>query len=706
MHPEVRRKGPGDCPRCGMALEPVGVVVGGVEPGASRVEEAEARAWRLRTWVAAALTFPLLVLSMGADWVGHPHWIAGGEARWLQLLLAAPVVGGAGLPLLRKAVTSLRHLSPNMFTLIGLGVAAAFGTSLAALLAPGSFPASSLAHGGRAPLYFEAAAVITTLVLLGQWLEARARGRTGEALRLLVGLAPARVIRLPEDREIDLTEVARGDRLRVRPGERVPVDGVVIEGASDVDESLVTGEATPVAKGPGTFVTGGTLNGRGSFVMRAEKVGADTFLARMVALVAQAQRSKAPIQDLADQVSESFVPAVVAIAGLAFAAWWFLGPEPRWAHALVNSVAVLVIACPCALGLATPMTVMVALGKGASAGVLIRDARALQALAEVTTLVIDKTGTLTEGKPSVVEIAASRGASNDDVLRAMAALEEASEHPLAGAVLRAARDRGLEWGKVEPDSFQSVTGQGVSGRLNGALARAGTREFTGGSSGDDSALAAAARWRTEGRTALFVSWKNGGSEFYGAVAVEDRVRPSASKALTELRGLGVRVILASGDHEATVRAVGRGLAFTEEDTRFEVSPAGKLDLVRGLQTSGTKVAMAGDGINDAPALAQADVGIALASGTGVAIESAAVTLVGGDLTGILRALRLGRAALRNARQNLIFAFAYNAIGIPVAAGVLYPWFGWLLNPMLAGAAMSLSSASVIANALRLRRARV
>jgi Cu+-exporting ATPase len=691
MHPEVVRDGPGDCPLCGMALEPRGVA-----PDAPNPELADLTR---RLAVSAVLTAPLFVLGM-AEML--PSAVAHAAARLahplVQLLLATPVVLWGGWPFFVRGARSIANRALNMFTLIALGTGAAFAYSAVAALAPALLPASASAHG-RPALYFEAAAVIVTLVLVGQVLELRARAATGHALRALLELAPRTARRIAADGEHDVpvAEVRVGDRLRVRPGEKVPTDGVVVEGASAVDESMVTGESVPVAKDAGDPLTGGTVNGTGGLVMEVRRVGAETVLARIVALVAEAQRSRAPIQRLADRVSAWFVPAVIAVAAATFALWATLGPEPRLAHAIVNAVAVLIVACPCALGLATPMSIMVAAGRGARAGVLVKDAAALEALASVDTLAIDKTGTLTEGRPRLVAVAAPE-ADEDEVLRLAAALEAASEHPLAAAVVAGARARDLA---IPPSSgFRSITGRGVVGQAEGREVVVGSRALL-----HDRGIATDALepmvgpMGAAGQTAVFVAIDGVAA---GVLAVTDPPKPHARRALDGLRAEGLRVVMLTGDTAATARAVGGPLGI--DAVEAEVSPEGKAEAIRRFRAEGRTVAMAGDGVNDAPALAAADVGIAMGSGTDVAIQAAGITLLKGDLRGLVRARRLATATLANVRQNLFFAFAYNALGVPVAAGLLYPWTGWLLSPMLASAAMSLSSVSVIANALRLRRA--
>jgi Cu+-exporting ATPase len=709
MHPEVVQDAPGDCPLCGMALEPR-------MPEAADEASPEQRDFERRLVVSALLSAPLFVLAMTemAPGRGPLHGVPAGALAWLQLALATPVVLWGGAPFFRRGAASLVGGRLNMFTLIALGTGAAWLHSVAATLAPGLFPASfrstgmsggtdAGSHAGAVPLYFEAAAVIVTLVLLGQVLEARARRRTGHALRALLGLAPKQTRRVGADgRETDvpLEAVVPGDRLRVRPGERVPVDGVVLEGRSSVDESMLTGEPIPVEKGPGERVTGGTLNQAGSLLMRAERVGSETLLAQIVRLVAEAQRSRAPIQALADRVAALFVPAVVAVAALAFVAWAWLGPEPRLAHALVNAVAVLIIACPCALGLATPMSIAVATGRGALAGVLFRSAEAIETLQGVDTLVLDKTGTLTEGRPRLATLVASAGVAEADLLRLAAALERASEHPLAAAVVAGAEERGL----VIPSAgdFEARPGRGVVGRVEGRALALGNLRLLEELGIESAALAERAEGlRAEGESVVFVVLDGRAA---GLLGVADPIKATTPEALRELRAEGLRLVMLTGDGATTARAVARRLGL--DDVVAEVLPEQKSDVVTRLAAGGHRVAMAGDGVNDAPALARAEVGIAMGTGSDVALESAGVVLVKGDLRGIVRARRLSRATLRNVRQNLFFAFVYNALGVPVAAGVLYPFTGLLLSPMLAAAAMSLSSLSVIANALRLRRVRL
>ena len=682
MHPEIRQQGPGTCPKCGMALEPeMPSVVEGENP--ELVDFRRRFAW----------TLPLTIATFALAMSGH-----GGNA--IQLVLATPVVLWAGRPFLERWLRSIRTRNPNMWTLIGTGVLAAYAYSVVATIAPGLVPEQFLEHG-RVPVYFEASAVIVSLTLMGQLLELRARSRTSAAIRALLGLAPRSARRVRDDggeEDIELTHVHVGDRLRVRPGEKIPVDGLVVEGATSVDESMLTGEPMPVEKAAGDRVTGATLNGNGSFVMRAQKVGSATVLAQIVQLVSQAQRTRAPMQGLADAVSYWFVLGVVAVSAITFLAWGFLGPEPRWLYALVNAVSVLIIACPCALGLATPMSVMVAMGRGASSGVLFRDAEAIERLRLVDTLVVDKTGTLTLGRPAF-HSAIAVNESEDEVLRLAASLEQASEHPLADALVAAARRRGLALSK--PADFQALPGQGVRGTIDGRKALLGNSMFMIESGVDASAsMAAAEALRREGASVVHLAVDG---RLAGLVAASDPIRESAPAALAALREAGIRVVMASGDGLATAKAVAAKLGIDE--VYGEVRPADKLALVERLQAEGHRVAMAGDGVNDAPALAKADVGIAMGTGTDIAMESGAVTLVKADLGGILRARGLSEATVSNMKQNLAFALAYNAIGVPVAAGVLYPFTGLLLSPMIAAVAMSFSSVSVVTNALRLANAR-
>ncbi|HET8798790.1 MAG TPA: copper-translocating P-type ATPase, partial [Thermoanaerobaculia bacterium] len=698
MHPEVVQDAPGSCPICGMALEPRTIAI--------EEENPELRDMSRRFWVSTALTVPLVVfamlrhLPMAHDLLGHTllTW-----ASYIELALAVPVVLWGGWPFFERAWTSVVNRHLNMFTLIGLGVSVAFLYSLVATLAPGAFPASFRDSMGHVGVYYEAAAAIVTLVLLGQVLELRARSRTGAAIRALLGLAP-KTARLVDangnERDVALGDVQPGDTLRVRPGEKVPVDGVVLEGRTTIDESMVTGEPLPVEKTAGDRVIGATVNTTGSLLIRAERVGSDTLLSQIVNMVAQAQRSRAPIQKLADQVSAWFVPAVIAISVLTFAVWAFVGPEPRLVFAIVNAVAVLIIACPCALGLATPMSVMVAAGKGATAGVLFRNAEAIEVLRKVDTLVVDKTGTLTAGKPALASLVAVNGFAENDVLRLAASIERASEHPLAAAIVSGAESRGLVIPKAE--HFDSVTGKGVRGKTEGRDVLLGNRAMLDGHDIAADALAERAETlRAEGQTVMFVAIDGRPA---GLLGVADPIKPTTAEAIRELHAEGLRIVMLTGDSETTARAVAKKLGI--DDVIAEVLPDQKAEAIQRLQREGRIVAMAGDGINDAPALAQAEVGIAMGTGTDVAMESAGVTLVKGDLRGIVRARRLSRAAMKNIRQNLFFAFVYNALGVPIAAGVLYPLFGTLLSPMIAAAAMSFSSVSVIANALRLRRAKI
>jgi Cu+-exporting ATPase len=696
MHPEIVRDGPGSCPICGMALEPRLVT-------ADEDRNPELADMTRRFWVSLAATVPLLVLAMGSMLPALAHVVPPGVRSWVELALASPVVLWGGWPFFLRFRDSLANRSPNMFTLIGLGVAVAYGYSLVAVLAPGIFPAAFRGHDGVVAVYFEPAAAIVTLVLLGQVLELRARGRTGAAIRALLKLSPKRARRIRADgadEDVALDDVHPGDRLRVRPGESVPVDGVIDEGETAVDESMVTGESLPVAKRPGDRVIGATVNGTGAVVMRAERVGADTLLARIVRMVGEAQRSRAPVQRLADAVSRVFVPAVIAAAIVTFVVWAAVGPAPALAYALVNAVAVLIVACPCALGLATPMSIMVATGKGAGAGVLFKNAEAIEILGKVDTLIVDKTGTLTEGKPRLVAVVAAGTMAESEVLRIAAAVEKASEHPLAAAIIAGARERGVPLETAT--GFQSLTGKGVTGRLALRRIAVGNPALMNDLGVDVSALSTRAdELRADGATVMFVAVDGKPA---GLVAVADPVRVGAPEALRRLAGDGVRVVMVTGDSRTTAAAVAGKLGIS--DVVAEALPEQKLAEVKRLQDAGRIVAMAGDGVNDAPALARAHVGIAMGTGTDVAIESAGVTLVKGDLGGIARARALSRATMTNVRQNLFFAFVYNALGVPVAAGVLYPAFGLLMSPMIAAAAMSWSSVSVIGNALRLRRARI
>jgi P-type Cu+ transporter len=698
MHPEVVSDKPADCPKCGMALEPTTPSAEDSGPNPELVD------FTRRLWVSVACAAPLLILSMG-PMLGVPFraWLGERTAVLAEFLLATPVVLWAAAPFFRRALASVRNRSPNMWTLIALGVGAAYGYSVVATFLSGLLPGSMHAGGmagmaATAPVYFEASAVIVALVFVGQVLELRARERTGSAIRALLDLSPKTARRLGGDgseADVPLAEVGAGDVLRVRPGESVPVDGAVMEGRSAVDESLLTGEPAPVEKGVGDRLTGGTINGRGALVMRAEAVGADTVLAGIVAMVGKAQRSRAPIQGLADRVAGVFVPAVAAVAVLAFALWWLLGPEPAFAHGLVAAVSVLIIACPCALGLATPVSIMTATGRGAHAGVLVRDAEALERLASVDTLVLDKTGTLTEGRPRLTDVVAPDGDA-DALLALAAALERGSEHPLGEAILRGAAERGLR--PAEASGFEAAIGKGVSGRVDGRTVALGNAAMMQAAGADVAALEGEAeRLRDAGGTAIFVAVDGRAA---GILAVADPIKPSAAAAIGALQTQGLRIVMATGDEAGTAAGVARTLGI--RDVRAGLPPEAKRRLVEELRGKGARVAVAGDGVNDAPALASAEVGIAMGTGADVAMEAAGITLVKGDLAGIVRARLLAKATLRNVRQNLFFAFAYNAVGVPVAAGLLYPVAGWLLSPMLAAAAMSLSSVSVIANALRLR----
>ena len=693
MHPEIVRDAPGACPICGMALEPRVVVLEESNP--------ELEDMTRRFWWSAAITAPMLAMMISEFLPGQPlqHAVPHGWMNWIQLALATPVVLWGGWPFFVRGWASVVNRHLNMFTLIALGVGAAYVYSVVATLAPGWFP-DSFRMMGEVAVYFEPSAVIVVLVLLGQVLELRARSRTSGAIRNLLGLAPTTARRIEADgteRDVPLSTVHVGDRLRVRPGERVPVDGVVVDGRTTVDESMVTGEPIPVEKLPDAAVTGGTMNGTGTFVMEAQRVGADTLLAQIVRMVSEAQRSRAPIQRLADTVSGYFVPAVIAVAALTFIVWSQLGPEPRLAHALVNAVAVLIIACPCALGLATPMSIMVGTGRGAEAGVLIRNAEALEVLEQVTTVVVDKTGTLTEGKPRLVTVSPQQPFNDAQLLRLVASLEHVSEHPLAAAIVAGARERGIPLAQV--DEFESVTGKGVSGTIDQRRVAIGNARMLEALSVDAAELTASADdLRRKGQTVMFVAVDGRAA---GLVGVADPIKPSAREAVAALHAEGIRVVMLTGDNRTTAEAVAREVGIDQVEA--DVLPDQKAASVQALQQRGARVAMAGDGINDAPALARADVGIAMGTGTDVAMESAGVTLVRGDLRGIVRARRLSRATMSNIRQNLFFAFIYNVAGVPIAAGILYPWFGLLLSPMIASAAMTFSSVSVIANALRLRR---
>lgn len=699
MHPEVRQDHPGACPKCGMALE--------LETPIANTDQAEIdelRDMTRRTWVGAALTLPVFVLAMAhlVPAFGRQAWVTGDGSRWLQFALTTPVVFWAGWPFFTRGWNSVLTRQLNMFTLIAIGVGAAFSFSAVAMLVPQVFP-HNMQHGGRVAIYFEAAAVIVVLVLLGQVLELRARSRTGSAIKALLNLAPptARQIAPGGDHEVPLDQVKVGDWLRVVPGDKVPVDGTVVEGHSSVEESMITGEPLPVEKAENDKVTGGTINGPGSFVMRAERVGTDTLLGQIVKMVADAQRSRAPIQGLADRFAGIFVPLVLAVSVLTFLLWIWLGPDPKLAHAIINAVAVLIIACPCALGLATPMSIMVGVGRGAQEGVLVKSAEALERLEKVTTLVVDKTGTLTEGKPKLIDVLPIEGLEAKLFLRLVASLEQNSEHPLATAIVQGAKDQNIALDEVK--DFRTVTGGGVTGTVAGRSVMIGKPDFLRNEKvGDLEPLeASAAKLQEEGKTAMFVAIDGKPA---GVLAVADPIKATTAEAIKDLHALGVKVVMVTGDNRRTADAVARELGL--DALEAEVEPAGKVAHVKRLRAEGELVAMAGDGINDAPALSEAEVGIAMGTGTDVAMQSAGITLVKGDLRGIAKAIRLSRATMGNIRQNLFFAFIYNGLGIPLAAGVLYPSFGLLLSPIIAGAAMSLSSVSVIGNALRLRHTRL
>jgi Cu+-exporting ATPase len=692
MHPEVQQDHPGDCPKCGMPLELITPAA-----GPDGEEHSELRDMTRRLWIGGALALPVFVLGMAhlIPALGHDSWVMSDASRWIQFVLATAVVCWAGWPFFKRGWRSLLTWNLNMFTLITLGVGAAFIYSAVAMLLPGIFPHTML-HDGKVPIYFESAAVIVVLVLLGQVLELRARSRTGSAIKALLNLAPptARQVSPEGDHEVPLGQVKVGDWLRVVPGDKVPVDGVVVEGHSSVEESMITGEPLPVEKNIGDKITGGTVNGPGSFVMRAERIGSDTLLGQIVNMVAEAQRSRAPIQGLADKIAGIFVPVVLAVSVLTFILWMWLGPEPHFAHAIVNAVAVLIIACPCALGLATPMSVMVGIGRGAQTGVLVKNAEALERLEKVTTLVVDKTGTLTVGKPKLVDIIPVDGLDATDFLRLVASLEQNSEHPLAAAIVRGAKDKGIVLETVQ--DFRSVTGGGVAGVITGRAVMVGKPDFLRNEkiTGLESLEATAVKLQEDGKTAMFAAIDRKPA---GILAVADPIKDTSAEAVIELQKLGVQIVMLTGDNRRTAAAVAKQLGLNAVEAQIE--PAGKVAHIKKLRAEGKHVAMAGDGINDAPALSEAEVGIAMGTGTDVAMQSAGITLVKG---GIAQAIRLSRATMRNIRENLLFAFVYNAVGIPIAAGILYPFFGLLLSPIIAGAAMSLSSVSVISNALRLR----
>jgi len=699
MHPEVQQDHPGSCPKCGMALEPMTA-----SAGTNEGENAELQDMTRRFWIGAALALPVFLLAMAhmIPPLGRQPWVNGDVSRWTQFALTTPVVAWAAWPFFQRGWRSIvsRHL--NMFTLIAIGVGAAFVFSAVAMLLPDLFP-HTMQHGGKVAIYFEAAAVIVVLVLLGQVLELRARSRTGSAIKALLNLAPptARQVSPEGDRAIPLDQVQVGDRLRVVPGDKVPVDGVLEEGHSNVEESMITGEPLPVEKAVGDKVTGGTVNGTGSFVMRAERVGNDTLLGQIVTMVAEAQRSRAPIQGLADKVAGIFVPVVLAVSVLTFGAWIWLGPEPRLAHAIINAVAVLIIACPCALGLATPMSIMVGVGRGAQAGILMKNAEALERLEKVTTLVVDKTGTLTEGKPKLMDVLPADEIDAKEFLHLAASLEKNSEHPLAAAIVQGAKDQSISLDDVI--DFRSVTAGGVAGTVGGRAVIVGKPDFLRKENvaGLEALEVVAVKLQEDGKTAMFVAIDGKPA---GILAVADPVKATSAEAIKDLHSLGLKLVMLTGDNRRTAAAVAKQLGL--DTVEAEIEPAGKVAHVKKLRAEGKHVAMAGDGINDAPALSEAEVGIAMGSGTDVAMQSAGITLVKGDLRGLAQAIRLSRATMRNIRQNLVFAFLYNALGIPIAAGVLYPVFGLLLSPIIAGAAMSLSSVSVISNSLRLRHAKL
>jgi Cu+-exporting ATPase len=699
MHPEVHQDHPGNCPKCGMTLEPMAATASPVEG-----ESAELQDMTRRFWIGAGLGVPVFVLAMAhlIPSLGPDSWVMSDASRWIQFGLTTPVVCWAGWPFFQRGWRSVVTLHLNMFTLIAIGVGAAFVFSAGAMLAPGRFPLT-MQHEGKVGIYFEAAAMVTVLVLLGQVLELRARSRTGSAIKALLNLAPptARQVAKDGDHVVPLDQVKVGDWLRVVPGDKVPVDGVVVDGRSNVEESMITGEPLPVEKTVGDKVTGGTVNGPGSFVMRAERIGSDTLLGQIVNMVAEAQRSRAPIQGLADKVAGIFVPAVLAVSVITFAVWMWLGPEPKLAYAVVNAVAVLIIACPCALGLATPMSIMVGVGRGAQLGVLVKNAEALERLEKVTTLVVDKTGTLTEGKPKLAGVLPAGGFDAKEFLRLAASLELNSEHPLAAAIVKGAKEQGLTFETVK--DFRSVTGGGIVGNVAGRAVMVGKADFLRNEkiAGLESLEASAVKLQEEGKTAMFVAVDGKPA---GILAVADSIKSTTAEAIKELHALGLKLVMLTGDNRRTAEAVAKQLGL--DAVEAEIEPAGKAAHIKKLRAEGRQVAMAGDGINDAPALSEAEVGIAMGTGTDAAMQSAGITLVRGDLRGIAKAIHLSRATMSNIRQNLVFAFLYNALGIPLAAGVLYPFFGWLLSPIIAGAAMSLSSVSVIGNALRLRKVKL
>ncbi len=693
MHPDVQQSEPGNCPKCGMTLE--------LKAGTADKENAELHDMTNRFWIGAALTVPVFGIAMAhlIPVIRDQAWSDSNASRWIQFLLTTPVVWWAGWPFFQRGWRSLvtRHL--NMFTLISIGVGAAFGLSAVAMFMPDVFP-NTMRQGGKVPIYFEAAAMVVVLVLLGQVLELRARSRTGSAIKALLNLTPptARHIMQGGDREIPLDQVKVGFMLRVVPGDKIPVDGVVIEGHSSVEESMITGEALPVEKSKDAKVTGGTVNGSGSFTMRAERIGSDTLLGQIVAMVTEAQRSRAPIQGIADKVAGIFVPAVLAISVLTFVLWMWLGPDPKLAHSIVNAVAVLIIACPCALGLATPMSIMVGIGRGAHEGVLVKNVEALERLEKVDTLVVDKTGTLTEGKPIVIDILPNGSFSENDLLGMAASLEQNSEHPLASAMVNGAKKKNISLDKVK--DFRSVPAAGVIGEVGGRIVIVGKPEFLRSEkiTGLEPLEQSSVKFQEQGKTAIFVAIDG---QPAGILTVADPIKATTAEAIRGLHDLGLKVVMLTGDNHLTAKAVAEQLGI--ETVKAEIDPAGKVEHIKKLKIAGQRIAMAGDGINDAPALSEADVGIAMGTGTEVAIQSAGITLVKGDLLGIVKAIRLSRATMWNIRENLFFAFLYNGLGIPLAAGALYPFFGLLLSPVIAGAAMSLSSISVIGNALRLRK---